>query len=352
MIAELSSHRDPIVRALREIDLDLGPQLAEVNRWGDDLRARMLEFAGRGKLIRGALVAASAAAFGRPADRAVYTVAAAIELVQSFLLIHDDIMDEDALRRGAPALFEQYRRHAVEHGFRDERRFGESMAICAADVAILVVFAAIGSIDVEESVRVRLMSLLAREIAKVGVAQMADVANGHSPTPATEEEILAVYRFKTGRYTFSLPLMLGAILAGASSSTVDALCRWGELQGVVFQIRDDQLGIVGESDEIGKPAGSDIAADKQTLHRLVLCKVTAGTEWEDVCTFFGRDDLSPEEVRRVARALEATGARALLDRRISQLRSQAAREIASVELGDGARRLFDAIDAFNATRVV
>lgn len=352
MIAELAVHRQPIVDALRDIDAGLGDELADVNRWGHDLRVRMLEFAQRGKLIRGSLVAASAAAFGRPVDGAVYTVAAAVELVQSFLLIHDDIMDEDPLRRGSPAVFEQYRRYGSDHGFRHRRRFGESMAICAGDVAILVVFAAISSIEIEEATRVRLVSLLAREIAKVGVAQMADVANGHDPAPATEDEIVSVYQFKTGRYTFSLPLMLGAILAGTDAVVVDALCRWGDLQGVVFQIRDDQLGIMGDADQTGKPVGSDIMANKQTLHRLTLFEAIAGTEWEDVRACFGRDQLSPEEIGRVRRALEQTGTIALLDRRIAQLRSDSAREIGGIGLGDAPRRLLDAIDAYNAARDV
>ncbi len=352
MIAELAVHRQPIVDALRALDRDLGEELAGVNHWGEDLRVRMLEFAQRGKLIRGSLVAASAAAFGRPADRAVYTVAAAVELVQSFLLIHDDVMDEDPVRRGVPAVFEQYREFGSEHGFRHGQRFGESMAICAGDVAILVVFAAIGSVDIEEAARARLVSLIAREIAKVGVAQMADVANGHNPAPATEEEIISVYRFKTGRYTFSLPLMLGAILAGTDATVVDALCRWGDLQGVVFQIRDDQLGIMGDTEQTGKPVGSDIMANKQTLHRLMLFEAIAGTAWEDVRACFGRDRLSIEEVRRVRRAFEETGTIGLLDRRIARLRSDAARELSGIELGDAPRLLLDAIDAYNAAREV
>ena len=352
MIEQLAVHRQPIVDALRAIDQRHGPALSEVNRWGHDLRSRTLEFTERGKLIRGALVAAAARALGRRPDEAVYTVAAALELVQSFLLIHDDIMDEDPLRRGAPAVFEQYRGFGSDHGYRSPRRFGESMGICAGDVAVLVAIVSVGAIDAPQEMRLRLISLLAAEIAKVGVAQMADVVNGHSPAVASEDEIVSVYRYKTGRYTFSLPLMLGAILAGADEATEDALSRWGELQGVVFQIRDDELGLMGDTQQIGKPAGSDIQADKQTLHRLFLLERIPGTEWADVAGYFGSDNLNAGRVERVRTALSQTGTIDLLNERIAGLRDCAREALRGVRFTDGGAAVFDAIDAYNAGRTV
>ncbi len=352
MIDVIAAHRSPIVTALREIDRSLCHALAPVNRWGDDLRSRLLDFTERGKLIRGSLVAAASTALGREPDRAVYTVAAAVELVQSFLLIHDDIMDEDPLRRSAPAVFEQYRRLGLEHGYRNPGRFGESMGICAGDVAVLVGFAAVGAIDASPTTRVRLTTLLANEIAKVGVAQMADVSNGHAPQPATEAEIVSVYRFKTGRYTFSLPLMLGAVLADADEPTIDALSRWGEVQGIIFQIRDDQLGLMQDTSEIGKPAGSDVAADKQTLHRLVLLDRLPGSGYEDVRAYFGQDAPRPDQIARIREALSATGTIVAIEERVRALQSEAAAELSSLDLPDAARRVFGAIDAYNACRTV
>ena len=352
MIDTLAVHREAIIEALAEVDAAQGPTLGAVNVWGGDLRERLLSFTGRGKLIRGSLVAASASAFGRKPDRPVFTVAAAIELVQSFLLIHDHIMDEDPVRRGVPAVFEQYRRYGHENGYKGVSRFGESMGICGGDVAVLMAITAIGRLDLSEETRVRLVTLLSEEIAKVGVAQMADVANGHSPQAASEEEILSVYRYKTGRYTFSLPLMLGAILAGASEKVIDALSTWGELQGVIFQIRDDHLGIMGETDEIGKPAGSDISSNKQTLHRLYLMARVPATEWSDVAGYFGHDHLSREQIGRVRAALEGTGTLAVLEDRIRGFREEARAVLNELGLEAKRRAVFDAIDSYNAGRTV
>lgn len=352
MIEALSVHRAPIVDALKRIDAQHGAELTTVNRWADDLRTRLLEFTQRGKLIRGSLVATASAALGTRPGPAVYTVAAAVELVQSFLLIHDDIMDEDPVRRGMPAVYEQYRRYGTDHRYEHPQRFGESMAICGGDVAMLLAVTAVTGITADERTRLRLVSLLSREIGLVGVAQMADVANGHAPHGADEEEILSVYRYKTGRYTFSLPLMLGAILAGADAQTVERLSTWGELQGVVFQIRDDHLGIMGETDEIGKPSGSDIAADKQTLHRLHLRSRVKGTRWQDVASYFGEPELTSGQIARVREALEETGTLALLEERIASLRAQARSLLADMDLSDEGRALFDRIDEYNAGRTV
>lgn len=351
MIETLGTHRDGIVAALREIDVAQGPALSRVNVWGSDLRERLIAFAERGKLIRGSLVAASASALGRTPDRAVYTVAAAVELVQAFLLIHDDIMDEDSVRRGEPSVFEQYRRYGCDKGFTASARFGESMAICGGDVAVLMAVAALGRLDAKATTTVRLVTLLSEEIARVGVAQMADVANGHSPRAASEEDILSVYRYKTGRYTFSLPLMAGAILADADEPVVEALSSWGESQGVIFQIRDDHLGIMGETDEIGKPAGSDVTSNKQTLHRLYLLARLPGTEWSDVSGYFGHEHLSLEQIQRVREALEGTGTLRVLEQRIEGLREEAGAVLNALELPPERRAIFDAIDRYNASRI-
>lgn len=350
MIATLARYRDGIVNALRRIDEREGAALAGVNGWGGDLRTRLVEFASRGKLIRGSLVAAACEALGGRVDDGVFTTAAALELIQTFLLIHDDIMDQDQIRRGVPTVYEQYRRHGDDHGFHDASRFGESMGICAGDVAVLLAVAAVAEVGRDAQTTSRLVALLAREIAVVGVAQMADVANGHAPDAATEEEIVSVYRFKTGRYTFSLPLMLGAMLASADERVVEAISRWGELEGVIFQIRDDQLGIMGDVGEIGKPTGSDIRANKQTLHRLLLLERVRGTEWADVAGLFGAAELTEPQIDRVRTALVETGTIAELDRRVATLRSEAANELDSLPLSEAARSIFQSIDEYNATR--
>jgi geranylgeranyl diphosphate synthase type I len=340
-----------VLAGIEAIIEDGARHLDRVNRWAPDLRTRLLEFASRGKLIRGALVATGAEVFGAAADRDVYRVAAAMELIQSFLLIHDDIMDEDSLRRGQPAIFEQYRQLGVERSFRRNQRFSESMGICAGDVAMLLAFEGASTTGLPAELQREVVMRLAQEIADVGVAQMADVANGHTAEPALETEILSVYRYKTGRYTFSLPLMLGGVIAGAAQDDLDTLGQWGELEGIIFQIRDDQLGLLGSEEETGKPAGSDIISDKQTIHRLLLQERAAGTNWQHVLAYFGARELPADAIEEVREALDDLGVIAEIDSRIVKLGAESDAMLESLTaVTPAGRETLGEISAFNRQR--
>ncbi|MEE8440611.1 MAG: polyprenyl synthetase family protein [Spirochaetia bacterium] len=350
MIDALSRYREPITSSLISLIDTAAAHLDPVSSWAPDFRTRLIEFSTRGKLIRGSLVAAAAEAFDYKPTADLYDVAAAVELTQSFLLIHDDIMDQDAVRRGQPSVFEQYRRMGEESGCADTQRFGESMGICAGDIAMLLAFEAVAATSLDPELRTELMRRIAAGIADVAIAQMADVFNGHRPDHATEEEILAVYRYKTGRYTFSLPLCLGALIANAPLDEVEDLGRWGELQGTIFQIRDDQLGLMEDGEDTGKPAGSDIGADKQTLHRLKLLTAAKGTRWEHVPSYFGKP-VSREKLNEVRAALRELGILREIDRRIERLDEESVAIMDEMRsFGPGAKSMLQEIAAFNRER--
>lgn len=347
MIESLARFRRPVANAIAEI-VNGAVHLDEVGRWGPDFRRRLAQFACRGKLIRGSLVGVGSQIFGREPDAAVFRVAAAMELVQSFLLIHDDIMDEDEVRRGEPTVFAQYRDLAAEEHYRSARRFGESMAICAGDVSMLLAFEGIVSTQLSVEMRLKIMQLLASEIAAVGIAQMADVANGHAPSDLTEDQILSVYRYKTGRYTFSLPLSLGALLTGADHAAIDAVASWGEIQGVIFQIRDDELGIM--QDDPGKPVGTDIASDKKTIHRLRFIERARGTRWEETAGYFGQT-IDAGRIDEVREAMGALGVVDSIGTMLQKLRDEAQSILNQLGLPDDARALLNEIAAYNLHRV-
>lgn len=359
MINALSKHRELIIASLHAIATEHASKLESVAEWGADLHERVFEFAARGKHIRGSLVAAGVELFGRKPDQFAYTTAASLELVQSFLLIHDDIMDEDTLRRGRPAVHEQYRKLGEARGVRDPQRFGESLGVCAGDVAVMLAIEAITASDGDPRLIQRLVRALSHEIASVGVAQMADVANGHekgaAPTSdhrdGSEAAILAVYRHKTGRYTFSLPLVLGATIAGARESDIDRLSAWGEIQGVIFQIRDDHLDIYGNEEKTGKPGGTDIASDKQTLHRRKLLDRIAGRERDEFLALCGRQGISHEGLTRVRSLLESTGVNADIQELVTDLAAQADSIAGQLEtVTRGGRRFLDDLSRYNQHR--
>lgn len=241
-------------------------RLQSINKWGEDITTRLLTFVSRGKGIRGSLVLLASVAYGSKISKDVLLTASAMELIQSGLLIHDDIIDQDRTRRGADTVFVQYEHLADALNIPDKVPFGRGMAMCVGDATF---FLAVELIS-ETHAAAPLMHTLAHEYTSVCVAQMQDITFGLSRAIPTEDEILNLYRYKTARYTFSLPLTLGAILASAPQDEITSLERLGEQIGILFQLHDDMLNLYGNKNETGKPVSSDIRERKKTLVYLYL----------------------------------------------------------------------------------
>ncbi len=194
-----------------------------VNQLGSDLIDKLKSIVVAGKTIRGSLtVLAYCFTNEKPSEDAI-KLAAALELIQTALVIHDDIMDHDDERRGIPSLHAQYK--------------SEALATCAGDVLFFMAFELLGSIKTDATTLGRIIRLVGREYQSVGVAQMADVAHAAK----TKLELFNLYTYKTARYTFAVPLMLGATLAGTTKETLRYLESFGVSTGILFQIQDDRL---------------------------------------------------------------------------------------------------------------
>lgn len=255
-------------------------------------------------MVRGALVQLAATDETGQTHPEAIKAAAAMELTQAFLLIHDDIMDRDETRRGERSLYAQYQSVGVSERVSQPDHFGISLGICAGDVASFLATELLTDIDTDASTQQRMIGLYSREIAHVGLAQMGDLSNGAQNGPVTAAEIEAVYRHKTGRYTFSLPLMLGALVRGCAEEELAALSRFGELAGIAFQLKDDELGLLADADTLGKPIGSDIVENKKTLHRLFLFDAATQSERAHLEGLFGAESVSQEDVDWVRTLLE------------------------------------------------
>ncbi len=217
------------------------------SRFETEALKHLVDFAKRGKLIRGSVICSVAEQLGQNNGDAV-KAAVAMELVHSALLMHDDIMDKDRTRRGKPSTY-------IFYGEKHGRHYGISMAMTLGDIAFFI------AIDLLSEINHRAVSIFSKEIVKVGFGQMEDLTAPHEKT-ITEEQILEFYRLKTARYTFCLPMILGALIAGNSYQELESI---GDTLGILFQIRDDYLGVFGDEQETGKPVGSDIALGKKTL---------------------------------------------------------------------------------------
>lgn len=204
-------------------------------------------FAG-GKRFRPALVFAVGRSLGADDDALVRT-AAAVEMIHTYSLIHDDLpsMDDDDLRRG----------RATCH-----KKYGEATAILAGDALQVIAFQAIAEDEtLSFETRNALIAGLARAATSMVVGQQLDLdAEGRT---VTLEEIEHIHRNKTGaliRYSAEA----GALVAGADAATFPSVSRFGERLGLLFQIRDDVLDVTQTTEALGKTAGKDTAASKAT----------------------------------------------------------------------------------------
>lgn len=267
----------------------------DLNRWSPFLRSRILEYTLRGKMIRGALVFIGATLANENFSdmESASDAAAAMELLQSFLLIHDDIMDQDDTRRGAPAIHKQFRDMAITEKWSDPEHSAISLGICAGDIAAFWAMEILSGLKLPESRYRKILSIASREIAFVGAAQMQDIVHGIDQKKTDIDSILDVYRYKTGRYTFSLPLILGWLIAGGDDAGVAILAELGEEMGIIFQVQDDYIGLFGDPKNSGKPNTSDVEENKKTLYRYFLFESDAP---EEILSLFGTQNLKPDDI--------------------------------------------------------
>ena len=220
-----------------------------------------------GKRIRALFVLECCAALGGRREEAL-PLAAAIEMVHAYSLIHDDLpcMDDDDLRRGKPSCHKVY---------------GEATALLAGDALLTLAIETAAGAPLPEELRLRAVAALARAAGYRGMigGQVIDLAYENSPM---EPEVLAtLHRLKTGAL-LSVSAQLGAIAAGAGEDSQRALGDFAEDVGLAFQIADDILDAVGDEAKLGKPIGSDAEQGKTTF--VTLYGVEASREQVRACT--------------------------------------------------------------------
>jgi geranylgeranyl diphosphate synthase, type II len=209
---------------------------------------------GPGKRLRPVLCAAAWRACAGEPSEAVYRLGAAVEVVHTYSLVHDDLpcMDDDALRRGRPTVHRAF-------GVQMATLVGAALIPAAARLAQR----AAAELGLDAGVQGRLVVELSRAAGSAGMVagQLMDLAAEERPVDAIGLE--AIHRRKTGAL-LGVSLRLGAIAAGAGEPQLAALSVYGRELGLAFQIVDDVLDVTSTADALGKTAGKDAAAGKST----------------------------------------------------------------------------------------
>lgn len=218
-----------------------------------------------GKRLRGAFVYYSYLMFGGNDEEAILEVAAAIEILHTFLLIEDDFMDIAKTRRGNPTINEYYRKYHKQNNFKkSSRHFGNTVAVNAGIIGDHIALEVLNNVNFDYELIRRALSRVNKQIIITTHGQIHDILNEVKEN-VSEEDILNVLYWKTGIYTYDNPLQVGAIFAGADDKTLEKVSEYAIPGGVAFQIQDDILGSFGDESKTGKSSDSDIKEGKQTL---------------------------------------------------------------------------------------
>jgi len=326
-------------------------ELAAVNRWTADTIDRVLPFMARGKCIRGNLVLLGTEIGNTSPSDGAYDAAAAIELFQSSILIHDDIIDQDTVRRGESTIHSQYADKASsELKSSNAAHIGASLAICVGDVGFNLTYALLANSSLPDRIKTALTSFWGVEFAKVGLAEMDDVYMSFMSGPADLDRILSLYRYKTARYTFCVPFLTGLIIADASPSVLHDVEELGDVLGLMFQIKDDELGIFGEEKTVGKPVGSDIRENKKTIFHHFLLSLDDEKLLEKLTPLFGQDTITPEELDFLRDAITSSGIKARVDARITDLSDRALAIITRLDTGTAQKEFLTQFVHYNMNR--
>jgi len=283
-----------------------------------------------GKRLRPAFCYWGARAAGARGDEPeLLDVCAALELLHAFALIHDDVMDGSATRRGAPALHVAFAaRHAAAGWAGESRRHGEGLAVLAGDLAFVL---SDTLVDAAPPAARHLWHQLRVELV---AGQWVDVAAAAS-TERSPAVARWVGRYKSGRYTVERPLHLGAALAGDARLT-GTFSAFGEPLGEAFQLRDDLLGVFGDPAQTGKPSGDDLREGKPTL-LLALAAERLEPDDRPLLTRVGCADLGDDEVAALRLAFERCGARAAVEDEIRRHTTRAEQALAGTTVDPVAR---------------
>ena len=314
--------KDFLQISAREIDFEIERFF---NDWSNDVEqisSRLLplvdvlgDACSGGKRIRGTLVKLGYEMMEARETEEILKLAVAVEIFQTAILCHDDIIDKSPLRRGRQSL---HFRLGGDHE-------GISKAIILGDIGYFLAFQLIAKSGFGTRQKSRVMGIFSKMMLETAVGELLDIElTGKEGEDSffSKKEIISVCEYKTARYTITGPLMIGAVMGAAREEQVDAIKIFGQNLGIAFQIRDDINDIFYEKEGFGKEIGGDIKEGKQTLLYWYARQHADDEGREILKKYFGNSKIGKGDIGKVREVFEKSGA---LDYAKNQAEEYAAR---------------------------
>lgn len=280
-----------------------------------------------------------------PDEAALVRAAAALELLHASALVHDDYMDASATRRGRPATHTMFgARHRALGWTGSAEQYGAAAAILLGDLLLAWSDELLRRCGLPDDLVRAALAVFDHTRSEVIAGQFLDV----SVQARAESDVdlaMKVLRYKSAKYSIERPLHVGATLAGAGPAALAELSAFGLPLGEAFQLRDDLLGVFGDPDVTGKPAGDDLSEGKRTVLVALTLDAAPAEEAARLDARLG-SPLTVDEVTDLRRVIERSGAAADVERRIEALTGEALEALTAGDFAEPARaelrRLADA----------
>ncbi|BBY09083.1 bifunctional (2E,6E)-farnesyl/geranyl diphosphate synthase [Mycobacterium noviomagense] len=345
---------DRITEQLRRYLHDRRTQAAHISADYDALIARLEEFV----LIGGKRLRPVFAYWGwraistEEADAHVLLLFSALELLHASALVHDDVIDASATRRGRPTTHVNFAElHRARHWRGSADQFGMSAAILLGDLALAWADDIVADVDLPPDAHRRVRRVWADIRTEVLGGQYLDIVAEASAAESVASA-MAVNTYKTASYTVVRPLQLGAAAAADRPDVHSVFEQIGLDLGLAFQLRDDVLGVFGDPAVTGKPSGDDLRSGKQTV--LVAEAVAMADRSDPAAAELLRSSMGTEltdsQVRELCDAIEALGALAAVEQRIDMLTRRALDTLAAAPINATAKAGLSELAKLAATR--
>ncbi|WP_446217788.1 polyprenyl synthetase family protein [Micromonospora sp. IBHARD004] len=282
---------------------------------------------------------------------AVLPALAALELLHTFALVHDDVMDASDTRRGLPTAHRAAAaRHRAAGHAGDPDRFGEAVAVLIGDLCMVWADRLLAHATVPPTRLLDVRRCYDQMRIETVAGQYLDVLGENDAANWSMDRALRVARYKTASYTVQRPLLFGACLAGvaADAPLIAAYTRYGLAVGEAFQLRDDLLGVYGDPAATGKPAGDDLRTGKPTALLMLARQLATPTQRRALDR--AGSVAGPREVARLSETVADTGAVARVERMISDRVAEALTALGTASIDETARTALTGLAIAATTR--
>lgn len=276
--------------------------------------------------------------------KVIARLAAAVELHGTAILIHDDIIDKSATRRGMETAHYFATGTAKKTRLVDAQHFGVGAAICMADVLFFLADKTVAELDLPADLKIKLAAINAEELALLGLAEIEDMRLSSSNEQFSKDDILKMFAGKTGRYTGRWPLHLAAVMAQLPSKLSTTVAAVGEKIGVLYQLKDDELGIFGDESITGKSTTSDIIEGKKTFYYWHLLQLPI-KERTKVFKVLGNPKATSKQLTWLKDFIQQQGIKEQVTEEMLFLKKEVVIEISDLDIAESSRQfLMDVVE--------